>query len=180
MEDFAKWMKQFPHKKIVIFGNHDRYEELNSIRMLAIQYLLDADITYLQDNDIVINDVKFYGAPWSPRFYDWSFNVDRGLAIAKKWTLIHDDVNVCITHTVPYGIGDEVSRGFWFGENIIENAGCKDLLNRISELKQLKLHIGGHLHLGSGVRIKNGITFINASILNEQYQVANPVRIIDI
>jgi len=180
MDDFAQWMKQFPHKKIVIFGNHDRYEEQNSIRDLAIQYLLDAGITYLQDNDITINDAKFYGAPWSPRFYDWSFNVDRGDAIAKKWALIPDDTAVLITHSPVHKILDEAPRGHWFGEDIFENAGCEELAKRITQLKQLKVHLSGHIHEGSGVKVINNIVFANCSICDGRYNPINPVRIIDI
>lgn len=180
MEDFANWMKQFPHKKIVIMGNHDRYETHNSIRDTAIQYLLDVGITYLEHSEIVIDGLKIFGSPYTPRFYDWSFNVDRGNAIAAKWNLIPNDVNVLVSHGPPYGILDQVPKGVWFGEEILENAGCVDLLNRVKELKQLKAHLFGHIHYGSGVKIINDVVFANCAILDEQYQVANPVRVIDV
>lgn len=181
MDDFAKWMANQPHKhKLVVFGNHDRFEALTPIRKSAIGFLLDAGITYLQDSSIEIDGIKIYGSPFSPRFYDWSFNIDRGLASEKKWAQIPDDVIILITHSPPYGILDEVPKGLWFDEEVLEHVGCRDLLNRISELKQLKAHCFGHLHYSSGVKVINDITFANCAILNEQYQVANPVRVIDI
>lgn len=181
IKDFADWMKQFPHStKISIFGNHDRFQERNVIRDTAIQYLIDAGISYLEDSKIIINGIKFYGSPWTPTYGEYSFMSWRGQEIANKWSSIPNDVNVLITHGPPNGIGDEVSRGFWFGESVIENVGCVDLLNKIKGLKQLKAHLFGHIHSGSGIKIINNIKFANCSICDAQNNPINSIRIIDV
>jgi hypothetical protein len=48
--------------------------------------LLDDSIVYLQDSFVEIENLKIYGAPWQPRFYDWAFNLDRGREMAEKWS----------------------------------------------------------------------------------------------
>ena|ERR1700733_3787942 len=181
MEDFAKWMKDQPHRhKLVIFGNHDRFERLDNNRKVAIGFLLDAGITYLQDSSIEIDGVKFYGTPWSPRWGDYQFYADRGNDIAAKWRIIPDDTNVLIVHGPPYEILDGVPYGIWYGEHITINVGCKDLLRRIKELKQLKVFLCGHIHSSSGVKVIDNVVYANCAILNPEHEIAYPARVIDI
>ena len=56
--------------------------------------------------------------------------------------------------------------------NEAKNAGCADLLQRITEIKDVKYHIFGHIHEGYGVtqnkKIKD-VKFINASTVNIAY-----------
>lgn len=155
-----------PHKhKVVIAGNHDWcFDNINRKRMEKTCKKLG--ITYLRDEAVTINGVKFYGSPWQPRFFDWAFNVDRGPKIAEKWAVIPDDVEVLITHGPPMGVLDPAYRG--------ERVGCADLLDRIVQLKQLKVHVFGHIHPGYGTMEEYGVKFVNASTCNERY---NPVNL---
>ena len=66
---------------------------------------------------------KFYGSPWSPTFYNWGFNADRGPDILKWWKKIPTETDILITHGPPHKILDKCMNGF--------PAGCKDLLNEI-------------------------------------------------
>jgi Icc-related predicted phosphoesterase len=50
--------------------------------------------------------------------------------------------------------------------------GCELLRVRVDEI-QPKIHLFGHIHGSYGYKFHNGTHFINASILNEQYQYAN-------
>jgi hypothetical protein len=43
-----------------------------------------------------------------------------------------------------------------------------------------RVHVFGHIHEGSGVFVDDGITYINASICDRYYDLANPVRVIDL
>jgi Icc-related predicted phosphoesterase len=184
IDDFAQWMRSLPHKhKIAIFGNHDRFQTQSYLRDAALGYLADNGITYLEDNEIVIDGIKFYGSPWTPVYGEHSFMASRGEEIASKWHRISDDVNVLITHGPPYGILDGVPKGFWFGEEIIENAGCEMLVRRIQQLKNLKAHCFGHIHTGAGVKVIDNVVFANCAscgIVNDEYEIVNPVRVIDI
>ncbi len=79
---FNEWFANLPHKhKIFVAGNHDWLFEINP--KLA-NNLLDDQIIYLRDSFVEIEDLKIYGAPWQPRFYDWAFNLMRGAELAEK------------------------------------------------------------------------------------------------
>src|SRR5437868_6191319 len=83
VEDFLSWFSRLPHKhKIFVAGNHDwLYETQNRFaRNLTALF----NIKYLQDSFTEIENLKIYGAPWQPRFYDWAFNLTRGVEMREK------------------------------------------------------------------------------------------------
>jgi predicted phosphohydrolase len=171
--NFAHWIKQLPHKyKCVIGGNHELTLETPA-RPIVLNLLQEADITYLENSHCEINGLKIYGSPCSPRFNDWAWNRDRGEQIAREWAKIPDDVNILITHSPPYGILDDTTHN--------GHQGCKDLLVRIKQLKELKLSIHGHLHKNGGrIIVQNGVKFVNAAVLNDNYKLVNSPVVIDL
>ena len=104
----------------------------------------------------------------------WVFNVDRGAQIAKVWANISSDTNLLISHSPPYGILDITPRN--------GHQGCKDLLARVKQLKDLKCNIFGHLHSDTNNNVEEhfGVKFINASVLNNQYKMFNSPVVIDL
>lgn len=178
-EEIRRFNRSFaglPHKyKIFVAGNHDWLfeREPESARLL-----LDPPIIYLQDSAVEIDGLKIYGSPWQPRFYDWAFNLMRGPEIAEKWKLIPNDIDILITHGPPHGILDEVPRQWG-----IENTGCEELKSRVEAIAasgRLKLHVFGHIHCGYGKLEEFGVTFINASTCDEQYNATHPPIVIDL
>ena len=166
---FNRWFKTLPHRhKIFVAGNHDWLFELDNDRARS---LLDSSITYLQDSSVEIDGVSIYGSPWQPRFYDWAFNLDRGDAMAEKWSLIPDQVDILITHGPPNGILDLTPDG--------DNAGCEELRRRVSQIRP-RVHIFGHIHLGYGVFEVDGTKFVNASNCDESYLPSNPPIVVEI
>ena len=87
---------------------------------------------YLRDSSVEIEGKLFYGAPWQPNFYDWSFQCARGQEMAEKWKLIPDKVDVLITHGPAYGHGDLCPP---HQSKYQRNAGCLELLHRIKEVQ---------------------------------------------
>jgi len=173
VENFLKWYSKLPYKyKILISGNHDKLFEFQ--RGIAQELLKKyPDIIYLESQEIVIEGIKIYGEPRQPTFgYGWAFNVNRGEAIKKYWDAIPDDVNILVTHGPPYKILDMVMSG--------DFVGCVDLANRIKELKELKIHQFGHIHEDAGYLLKNGVHFVNASVLNIRYQLQNKPHVFEI
>jgi Icc-related predicted phosphoesterase len=173
IENFCTWFSSQPHpNKVVTPGNHDRFCQTYPDEVLEIfnQY---SDIHYLVDDCCTISGLKIYGSPWQPWFYDWAFNLQRGKEIAEKWKLIPDDVDILITHGPPYGIRDKVRRD---GLNV----GCEDLLDRLQQLSNLKLHVFGHIHEAYGALTKNGITYVNASICTLQYYPLNKPVVVEV
>lgn len=177
IEDFSIWLKGLPHpNKLIIFGNHELGFEFGYKRPLAIDMIKKAGAVYLEDSGIEINGVKFWGSPIQPFFHAWEFNRHRGADIVKHWDLIPYDTNVLITHGPPAHIRDEAPRDFGGYENV----GCKDLLNKIDNLSNLKAHIFGHIHAGYGTKQIARCTFVNASSCTEAYNPINAPIVIEV
>jgi Icc-related predicted phosphoesterase len=166
VEDFLFWYSNLPYRhKIFIAGNHDYLFE---DRPTIAKELLDKypEVIYLEQSEVVIDGVKFFGSPYTPRFFDWAFNVDRGDAIREYWLKIPLDTDVLITHGPPKGHGDYTRRDH-------KNVGCWDLLDIVTSQVKPKYHVFGHIHEGYGVTKNDETTFINASSVDFMY---NPVN----
>lgn len=167
---FAKWMGEQDFKwKVVISGNHElgmQYLKHDN----AVKILTDNGLIYLQDSSVEIEGLHLYGSPWQPEFYNWEWNLPRGKALAEKWALIPNDVDVLITHGAPAGILDIVPS---FG-GAYDSVGDEDLLMRVKELTNLKLMCFGHLHSGYGTLEQDDVLYCNASICDEAY---NPIHL---
>lgn len=171
--EFNRWLGTLPHKhKIFVAGNHDWLFEKSPELARALM----TNAIYLQDNLVEIEGLKIYGSPWQPRFFNWAFNVNRGVPIAQKWALIPYDTDVLITHGPPHGIMDNV---FDPWADTVEAVGCEELLPVVKRIKP-RAHIFGHIHAGYGQVEIDGIQFINASICNEVYAPVHPPIVIDL
>lgn len=174
IEDFANWMKELPVKhRVVIFGNHETGMSNGYKRKIALDMLAKNNITYLEDSEVIIDGIKFYGSPVTPRFFDWEWNKNRGPEINQYWDLIPDNTNVLITHGPPKNILDEILNK--------DRVGCEDLAKKILELKKLKLHCFGHLHLNGNTTVDvDGVKFVNAAICDDSYMPNRPPVIVEI
>jgi Icc-related predicted phosphoesterase len=181
VRDFGRWfssIKGFQYK-ILIAGNHDQSFE-GDTNAQALEWLYNGPINdnfiYLQDTEIVLSingrQIKVYGSPWQPFFYNWAFNLQRGNDLKDIWKQIPDDTEVLITHGPPFDILDECQDG--------SVVGCQDLAERISKLKQLKLHIFGHIHEAYGLKEYNGVKFVNACSCTAEYKIKNLPIIVEI
>lgn len=199
LTQFLVWFVKQPGKKIFIAGNHDlildkeffNKSNIDSIQKLLFQQIYESaikliksfDITYLNNEELIYKGIKFYGSPYTPSFFrdHWAFNRDRGDEIITEWKKIPNDTNILLTHGPCYKILDGIKH---LKKNYEDpNKGCNDLLNRLTELPNLKLHCFGHIHENYGV-IQNTINkreilFSNGAILNNAYQliVKNPLII---
>lgn len=171
---FLNWyskLDQYKYK-ILIAGNHDFF--FQDCPILAREILKEyPNIIYLENEEVIIDGIKFYGSPQQPRFFNWAFNVDRGEKIKKYWDNIPNDTDILITHGPAYGYGDLVINSYSHGERV----GCEDLLNAIKRVKP-HYHICGHVHSGYGKYPTLDTIFINAAVLGEDYQYVNfPITI---
>jgi Icc-related predicted phosphoesterase len=159
VKDFLDWfeVQEFEHK-IMIAGNHDFYFERAAPELIA--QMIPDSITYLNDSGVSINGIQVWGSPVSPWFYDWAFNRHRGPDIRKHWDLIPAGTDIIITHGPVFQVLDKTVDG--------QLVGCADLLSKVLEIKP-KVHICGHIHEAYGTIVKQGIKFINASVLDERY-----------
>lgn len=190
--EFLDWFTKLNFKhKVLIAGNHDfffdylwkpdtlqgqiRHEfRAKQFKEDEVNELLSKypNITYLNDSGVEIEGVKIWGSPVQPWFHDWAFN-RTGAEIRKHWDMVPTDTDILITHGPVLGYLDRTLDG--------DATGCYYLKETILErLKNLKLHVCGHIHEAYGVYMfTNGQTFVNASALNRDYRMQNrPVTIV--
>lgn len=189
--EFRLFLNKLPHPiKLVISGNHDwcfqknynlskqiltEKQDCSKSKNYEIIYggmKTTQSIFYLQDEQITINDINFYGSPWTPEFMNWAFMRKRGKEIAHIWSNIPDNTDVLITHGPPYGFLDTIKPGE-------EHLGDTELLKRIKQIKP-KYSIHGHIHGGYGILKDTNTTYINCSICNEVYKPINEPIVIEI
>jgi len=156
---FRQWMKSLPHKnKVIIPGNHDLFWKGRENGV--IQY---KDFILLIHDKIEIEGIKIFGSPYTLKFQNWTFMYDKEHS-NYIWSDVPNDIDVLITHGPPYRILDEVTSGPTAGKH----GGCRGLRNKVLEIKP-KIHCFGHIHGGSGVMERDGIKFVNASVVDDLY-----------
>ena len=170
VQGFVEWfngINNYTHK-IFIAGNHDMSfdrEQLLRDKLAHFEGRTDYDtdcaegkpewleellgihlhpnVFYLENNFVILDDLKIWGSPISPSFgYGWAFNKDRGHDINEVWNGIPIDTDIVITHSPIYGYNDVT-------QNTYQNVGCEDLYHRLHEVKP-HLHFAGHIHEGYG------------------------------
>lgn len=144
--------------------------------------------------------LKIWGSPWTKTFpgmnpHCKAFTVDTEEELAEKFALIPDDVDILITHSPRAGFGDKI-----VDDNLCLTSmppktaykcvGSMSLAAKIGNLKNLKLHVCGHIHEGYGIEKptegympafmeQNCFVSVNASHVNEHYEPVNkPIRVI--
>lgn len=164
-ESFIEWFSFLPHEhKILVPGNHDLAIARNRIPLEDFK-----EIHLLIHQVKEINNLIFFGSPWTPSFgMDWVYNMKRS-KIGRKWKDIPLDADIVITHGPPKGIFDGASSD---KSSLLYHDGDKSLLNRVTEVEPL-IHAFGHFH-SEGDIINNGslklsslsTLFINSSIVD--------------
>lgn len=188
--DFIYWLtelKQVTHK-IFIAGNHDFCLQKNSNNQSVVaQVYSDAhkyNVRYLKDQELYIDGLCIYGTPWTPFFYDWAFNgleerpnegygypggpgldaqpdKDHPL-LSNIYSAIPADTNILVAHTPPRLDGLDLSSRY-------VKCGSYELMNRINQLKNLKLGLYGHIHESFGSTMKDGVLHANVCSLHRDY-----------
>lgn len=159
---FMDWFSKLNYRyKIFIAGNHDLYFEAISHKPIE-RAIIPQNVIYLNDSGTTVENIKVWGSPVQPKFYNWAFNRKRGAEIKQHWDLIPADTDILITHGPPFQCLDLNSRK--------EHLGCEDLLHKVNLIKP-KYHVFGHIHESYGTLEKNGTMFINASLLDEYYNL---------
>jgi predicted phosphohydrolase len=115
IREFAKWYNGLDNytTKVFIAGNHDWGFQNNAEKTKEILETYK-DIKYLEDEFLGIIDggkpeIKIWGSPWQPEFYNWAFNLPKGgWELEQKWKDIPDDIDILITHGPAWGMLDDV------------------------------------------------------------------------
>lgn len=165
VQDFADWLATCPHQhKIVVAGNHDlAFEQTPK----EAQSCLQGVAHYLQDTSLVVEGIHFWGAPWTPKFFNYAFMRPRGEAMRPCWAKIPTETQVLITHGPAFACLDTTLNG--------THAGCEALSERLEHLPHLKWHIHGHIHESYGVQAQGAERYsINASSCRWGEEGLNP------
>ena len=155
---FIEWFTSLPYKyKIFVAGNHD-----DCLYEANLEGLRD-NCFYLCNSCITIENVNFHGMPL---FMDDFVSGDYDRNLRK----IPANTDVLITHQPPHGILD-------FASNI--HYGDVLLLQKILEIKPT-YHLFGHIHDAYGIVANKHTTFVNASVVDENYQLSNKSVLLEI
>lgn len=166
---FNNWLSKLPHVcKFFVPGNHDGLFETDPS---FARGLLTNAVTLI-DNDFDWKGIKFYGTPWQPFFNNWHFNIQDDVKRTELFNKIPSTTSVLITHCPPHGILDKNCDG--------ELCGDLALKRKISSLRALRLHVFGHIHDGSGKELIEPVTYINGSVTNDAYKLANKPRVFEL
>lgn len=151
LEDVADWLRALPHRhKVVVAGNHDFWLQGNRAGAREVF----RGLHYLEDEEVTLDGVRFYGSPWQPWFHDWAFNARRGAPIDVYWQRIPVGVDVLVTHGPPAGFGDRVFDG--------QRVGCEDLLRHLVRVRA-KVHLFGHIHEDRGAWTHGATRVVNCT-----------------
>jgi len=181
LHNFLKWFEDQDYKhKIFIAGNHDRIFEDDPFLAKEIVDMYAFNINYLQDEELVIDGIKFYGSPWTPEFCGWAFALPKDPRSAEeRFAKIPNDTDVIISHGPAYGMLDQIVHPVSPNASK-EHLGCKQLRDAINRVNP-KVHICGHIHSSQGVLDGYGevTTHINAACLDESYGFGNKQNYIE-
>lgn len=187
---FLEYFNSFNVKnKIIVAGNHD-IDLTNQNSSMNKHIMKEMNIIYLEDSEVIIDGIKFYGTPWTPTFMNWAFMKD-DLELSNIFDNIPEDTDVLISHGPPYGILDEtkiiekkrksIYNNFDYKiKETIKSVGSISLLEEVNKRKNIKYHIFGHVHTGYGYKNIENKNFYNVSLLNDFYKFQNPPTLIEI
>ena len=185
LHDFLSWAENLIFDGVcrhfvMIAGNHDRIFEENPFLAKEIVDMYATNINYLQDEELVIDGIKFYGSPWTPEFCGWAFALPKDPRSAEeRFARIPNNTDVIISHGPAFGILDKIVHPVSPNASK-EHLGCKQLRDAIERVNP-KLHICGHIHSSNGILDGYGeiTTHINASCLDESYGFGNKQNYIE-
>ena len=164
---FASWYATLPAKnKIAIPGNHERH--CYAYPDLTRSIFQEHGITLLIDDFITVSGINIYGTPWCPGFGDWSW------AYLASETHLHEifskipcDTDILMTHCPPAWSLDD-----GFGSTALE-----DVL--FTRSHRPSVHVFGHVHGAHGHSLVNDTYNYNASVLDDDYNIAWKPTIIE-
>jgi len=182
ISNFIHWFAAQPAThKVFIAGNHELticplQGNPSQYRELFTTLCSDYKIHYLNNSHVVVDGIKIYGTPWTPKYYDWAFNGEDDELANNNYPKLKDiyaniplDIDILLSHGPPFGYLDEAVR-------TKDRVGSKSLLKAIDERPNLKYVVFGHIHYCGGRIVEyNGKKLINAASLNEDYVTLNPL-----
>lgn len=151
------WIKSLGFKNaLAVLGNHDLVltHLLKTQQETARSLLMSAGVTLLQDTEMVIEGIRFYGVDW------------------RSAAAIPAGSDVVVSHCPAKGMVDQQPPGS-------EHLGDGWLAKQIEVVKP-RLVVSGHFHGGYGRAERDGTIFVNCSLANEARELANKPQVVDL
>lgn len=165
----AQMLARYPEGVIFVPGNHDITAELQP----NLVYFYLPGVAVLTHDGITVKNKKIWCSSWTPKFgHNWAFQIQNEAHAQSLWSSIPSDVDVLVTHGPPMGKLDRVARN---GLSV----GCSVLAKVVNQI-QPKIHAFGHIHEGAGVVDTGTTMYVNASVLNERYELVHSPIVIDL
>jgi len=174
--DFVNWFSVQPFEhKIFIAGNHDLWAESHETELT--NYARERDVHYLCNSTAEVAGLKFWGSPCTPQFMDWAFMYTDGREAENQWSQVSRSIPKAKSVPAPKAdtsasCDDDICQEV---KPRSESVGCEALAKRVMQVKP-GFHIFGHIHEAFGSMNVGRTRFVNASVMNRHYQLANPAH----
>ncbi len=170
VQNFIQWFEEQPFDhKVFVAGNHDFFLEF--LDKDELRKSLSKNVHYLENDGTNIDGLNIWGSPITPEFFNWAFMEQRGEKIAEYWKMIPKKTDILITHGPPFEVLDLTYAGL--------NVGCEELAEYVIRQRP-RYHVFGHIHEAAGELDSKYTHYVNASVVNFQYQVVNKPIVIDL
>ena len=167
------WRRAQPATRCAItWGNHDFCgHEHQNVELDGLTHIVC-------DKLITKAGLRIYMTPWSNQFMDWAF-MKEPAALQPYYDAI-PECDILVSHQPPMGYGSQCRyldpRD---GQMKTEQVGSFELRDAILEKRPGRV-VCGHVHSGYGQYDCDGIPVYNVSVVNEAYDLVNPVTVIDL
>lgn len=183
VNEFREWVQTVPADQVaVIAGNHD-------VSVEKWGWPPGIDCEYLQDSGVRLCGLNVWGTPWQPYFFSWAFNAPEYGGehfLAQRFSLIPPDTDIVLCHGPPRGYGDRVGNPNVADRSAQERVGSQALVSALRRV-QPRLMVCGHIHEDYGTWTlhdtdgsKLPTTIVNATLVNERYELVNAPVVIDL
>ncbi len=155
--DFQQWFAaQRATHKVLIAGNHDGDWVEKNLKEFESS-CRHHGITFLHNSGTVIEDLKIWGSPNTPTFFDWAYMLPED-ELTEIWDLIPRDTDILMTHGPAFGTLDTTARNGC--------AGSQTLHVAVETIEPL-IHLCGHIHEARGIRHnpETGRMSVNATVV---------------
>jgi len=193
IKEFDAWLGELPYlHKVVVPGNHDtamdpamwtdnpKINDLNEASAEDTKEIIK-NAKVLINETLEVRGISIFGSPYTldPFKLDWwAYKAQNEAQLEDLMEMPVECVDIVVTHSPPYGIGDLTSNG--------DLAGSKAVLNKVVACNPA-LHVFGHIHEAAGAytQVKGSgedeikTTFVNGSSIPWTLKPIGPV-IVDI
>jgi Icc-related predicted phosphoesterase len=165
LQQNAKKLRDWIGARPFVFcsGNHDYVDPVPYLRDVGV------DAYCINDRHLELGGVRFYGFPWTSRFYDWNWmanTAERRMRLEPAVDLMNrGEVDVFVAHGPMFGVLDRNAKGERCGSRVM-----RETMQTVAVPPRMFLH--GHIHESQGVQAwSRGMTVSNAATTQRVLEV---------